>query len=130
MSGDTRARDDLDSYIATLSEEERREIARAGSALDLALLLHQARTARGLTQQDAAARAGLRQQAVSRWERSQPNVQLDGVQRYLNALGYVAELVIRDAETGEVMGAVRSPCSPPGISAPSAEKAPSSETAV
>lgn len=103
LSHETPVRDDLNAYIATFDEQERQELAQAGAALDLAVLLHEVRAARGLTQKDAAERAGLQQQAVSRWERAHTNVQLGTLQRYLDALGYTLDLVIRDKETGEVV---------------------------
>ena len=104
MSDTAQAHDDLSAYIATFNEEERQELARADAALDLASLLYQARKARKLTQKLAALRSGVRQQAISRWERSHPNIQVDTLRSYLAALGYNLALVITDAETGEVVG--------------------------
>jgi DNA-binding XRE family transcriptional regulator len=106
---------DIDTYIASFGEEERQELAHAEAALDLALLVYQARKGRGLTQNAAAAQAGLRQQAISRWERSHPNVQLNTLRRYLTALGYTLELVIRDAKTGQILSPSASPNSTQGI---------------
>lgn len=103
LSHEAPMRDDLDAYIATLDEQERQELAQSEAALDLAILLHEVRAARGLTQKDAAERAGLQQQAVSRWERAHTGVQLGTLRRYLDALGYTLDLVIRDKETGEVI---------------------------
>ena len=112
MNDSTRTnepRDDLDAYMATLSEEERQNIARAGEALDLALLLHEIREARGVTQTEAASLAGVRQQAISRWERSHPNMRLETLRRYLDALGYSLGIVVTDQETGEVVANVGLP---------------------
>ncbi len=95
---------DIDDYIATLPAEEQQEIAIAGVALDLAHVLYHARRERGLSQAAAAARAGLRQQAVSRLEKAVGNVQLATLQRYLSALGYSIDLVIKDADTGDIVG--------------------------
>jgi two-component system, NarL family, response regulator LiaR len=105
MSNKVPMYEDFDAYFATFDERERQELAYAEAALDLALLLQIVRKARGLTQRAAAARSGLQQQAISRWERSHPNVQLDSLQRYLAALGYELDLVIRDIETGRVINA-------------------------
>src|SRR5260370_22447369 len=93
--------DDLDAYNATFNEEERQELAHAEAALDLADLLYQARTTRGLTQKDAAMRAKVQQQAISRWERAHTTVQLGTLRRYLDALGYSLGLVLREQGTGE-----------------------------
>jgi transcriptional regulator with XRE-family HTH domain len=97
-----REDDDLDVYLATLSDGEREEIETAGVAIDLAVLLHHARAARGLTQSAAARRAGLAQQAVSRFERPSANLRLDTLQRYLSALGYVVEITVKDAASNAV----------------------------
>ncbi|HST87834.1 MAG TPA: helix-turn-helix transcriptional regulator, partial [Ktedonobacterales bacterium] len=95
--------EDFDAYFATFDEGERQELAHADAALDLSILLHRARAARGLTQIAAAARSGVKQQAISRWEHSHPNMKLDSLQKYLEALGYTLELVIKDAETGAIL---------------------------
>lgn len=95
--------DDLDAYIAGYSAEEHAELAVAGLAVDLALLLHDARIRRQLSQQQAAVLAGLNQQAVSRLERPQTNVTIGTVGRYLAALGYTAELIVREP-SGAVVG--------------------------
>jgi transcriptional regulator with XRE-family HTH domain len=109
MSNTEQMRDDLDAYIATFDEEERRELAHAEAALDLAALLYQARKARGWTQKIAAKLSGVRQQAISRWERSHANMQIDTLRTYLEALGYNLELVIKDAETGEIVATTELP---------------------
>ena len=103
MNREANTFDDLDAYMATLSEEERQGVKEAEAVLDLAQILYHARKARGLTQRAAAIRSGLKQQAISRWERSHPNVQLDTLRQYLDALGYSLDLVIRDSQTGEVL---------------------------
>src|ERR687895_23333 len=104
-----REPDDLDAYLATLSEEERTEIAIAGAAIDLAILLHRAREARGLTQAAAAARTGLTKQAVSRFEQPPTNPRVVSLRRYLGALGYEIELSVRDPSTGRVVGTLTFP---------------------
>jgi transcriptional regulator with XRE-family HTH domain len=103
MSDKAPIYEDFDAYFATFDEEERQQLAHASAALDLSILLHRARAARGLTQTAAAARSGVKQQAISRWEHSHPNMKLDSLQKYLEALGYQLELVIKDAETGAIL---------------------------
>ncbi len=94
----------IDDYIAVLPAEEQREVTIAGLALDLAYILHQARQARGLSQVAAARQAGMHQQAISRFETATGTMQLATLQRYLNALGYSIDLLIKDNATGEVVG--------------------------
>ena len=95
---------EIDDYIATFTSEERDELVAAEAALDLAILLHQAREAQGLSQTAAAHLAGLRHQAVSRFEQPGTNVQLATAQRYLAALGYTIEIAVRETKTGKVLG--------------------------
>lgn len=92
--------DDIDAYIATLTEEERRRLPAAEAALDLAVLLYHARQSRGLSQAAAAELAGFHQQAVSRFERG-GTPQWDTLHRYLLALGYSLELKLVDITTGK-----------------------------
>jgi transcriptional regulator with XRE-family HTH domain len=98
--------DDLDAYIATFDERERRDLSAAEAAIDIAILLFRARERRGLSQSAAARLAGLQQQAVSRLEHPTANPQLESVQAYLGALGYALELKAIDVETGEVAAEV------------------------
>lgn len=93
--------DDIDAYVAALSEKDREELATAEAAIDIAILLHRAREQRGLTQACAASLAGLHQQAVSRLERAGSRPNLDTLQTYLAALGYGLELHVIDLATGE-----------------------------
>ena len=95
---------EIDDYIATFTSKERDELVAAETALDLAVLLHQAREAQGLSQAAAARLAGLQQQAVSRFEQPGTNVQLATVHRYLAALGYTIEIAVRETKTGKVLG--------------------------
>src|SRR5438874_762279 len=104
MSETTRPPNEIDDYIATFSEEERQEYAAAETALDLASILYRIRQERGLTQREAAERAALQQQAISRLERAASNVQLGTLQRYLGALGYHIEISVIDNRTGDVAG--------------------------
>jgi transcriptional regulator with XRE-family HTH domain len=57
-----------------------------------------------LTQREAAARAVLKQQTISRLEKAASNIQLGTLQRYLGALGYSIEINIIDNHTGNVAG--------------------------
>jgi transcriptional regulator with XRE-family HTH domain len=59
-------------------------------ASDIAILLHNAREERGLSQEAAARLAGLQQQAVSRLERPGAKPQIATIRKYLAALGYTA----------------------------------------
>ncbi|MDP9364847.1 MAG: helix-turn-helix domain-containing protein [Chloroflexota bacterium] len=93
--------DDIDAHVATFDEAERRDLAAAEAAIDIAILLHRARERRGLSQTMAAKLAGLQQQAVSRFEQPAANPRLDTVQAYLGALGYGVEIRAIDLETGE-----------------------------
>ena len=104
MSESTRPYNEIDDYIAAFSDEERQEYAAAETALDLASILYQIRQERGLTQHQAAERAALKQQAVSRLEKAASNVQLGTLQRYLGALGYRIEISVIDNRTGNVAG--------------------------
>ena len=98
--------DDIERYVASFDKRERRELAAAEAAIDIAILLYRARERRGLSQTAAAELAGLRQQAVSRFERPSANPQLDTIRTYLNALGYAMEIRAIDATTGEVAASV------------------------
>ncbi len=104
MNETIRPYNEIDDYIAAFSDEERQEYAAAETALDLASILYHIRQARGLTQRQAAERAALQQQAVSRLERAASNVQLETLQRYLGALGYHIEISVIDNHTGNVAG--------------------------
>lgn len=104
MSDETKHYNEIDDYIAALTPDEQKDLSAAEAALDLAYLLHRAREERGLTQAAAAAQTGLHQQAISRLERSLRNVQLDTLQRYLDALGYTIDIEVKDKQTGQVLG--------------------------
>ena len=82
--------DDIDAYVATFDAEERRRLAAAEAAVDLAILLHRARE-----------RLGLSQQAVSRFEQPGANPQPASIRAYLGALGYGLASRAVDLETGE-----------------------------
>ena len=97
---------EIDDYIAELTDEEREELATADAAIELAFLFHDAREARGLTQAEAARRAGLRQQAVSRFEQPEmklANTKVETLRKYLTALGYIVGLSIKDAASGTLV---------------------------
>ena len=104
MSETAKPFNEIDDYIATFSDEEHQEYAVAETALDLTSILHHIRQERGLTQREAAERAALQQQAVSRLEKAASNIQLGTLQRYLGALGYRLEISVIDNRTGNVAG--------------------------
>ena len=104
MSETTGTYNEIDDYIATFPDEERQEYTAAETALDLASILYHIRQERGLTQRQAAERAALQQQAISRLEKAASNVQLGTLQRYLGALGYRIEISVIDNRTGNVAG--------------------------
>jgi DNA-binding phage protein len=103
------AGDDLEAYVATFSDEERSALTTAEMAVDIAALLHRVRTARGLSQAEAAKCAGLHQQAVSRLERPHGSMRLDTLQVYLAALGYGLEINVVERSNGEVAASVAAP---------------------
>jgi HTH-type transcriptional regulator / antitoxin HipB len=72
--------------------------------MDPPSILYHIRQERGLTQRQAAERAALQQQAISRLEKAASNVQLGTLQRYLGALGYRLEISVIDNRTGTVAG--------------------------
>ncbi len=111
MNKNPKTYNEIDDYIATFSDEERQEYAVAETALDLACVLYHIRQEQGLTQREAAKRAGLQQQAISRLERAASNIQLGTLQRYLGALGYSIEISVKDP-SGKVAAtaAVSMPC--------------------
>lgn len=98
---DEADRDDIEAYVATFDERERRDLAAAEAAIDIARLLHRLRTRRGLSQRAAAQLAGLHQQAVSRFERPDASPRLETLQAYLDALGYRLAIQAIDLETGK-----------------------------
>lgn len=100
---------------ATFDDQERRALAAAEAAIDIAILLHRARQRRGLSQGAAAKLAGLRQQAVSRFERPAANPQLDPIRDYLGALNDGLEIEAVDMETGEPAAQVVLPPKPPTL---------------
>src|SRR5947207_12704116 len=104
MSETTGPYNEIEDYITAFSDEELQEYAAAETALDLASILYRIRQERGLTQREAAERAALQQQAVSRLEKAASNVQLGTLQRYLDALGYRLEISVIDNRTGAVAG--------------------------
>jgi DNA-binding XRE family transcriptional regulator len=104
MGETIRPSNEIDDYIAAFSDEERQEYAAAETALDLASMLYQIRQEQGLTQQHAAERTGLKQQAISRLEKAASNMQLGTLQRYLGALGYRIEISVIDNRTGNLAG--------------------------
>jgi len=103
MNDSSPTYNEIDGYIAELTEAEREELDTADAAIELAFLFHDAREARRLTQTEAAQRAGLRQQAVSRFEQpdmSLANTKIETLRKYLAALGYSVQIIIRDLKSG------------------------------
>lgn len=101
--------DDIDSYVATFSEAERARLEVAEAAIDIAMFLHDARESRGLSQTVAAQRAGLHQQAVSRFERPNANPRLETIRTYLDALGFGLELTAVDNQAGQLTATMTLP---------------------
>jgi DNA-binding XRE family transcriptional regulator len=101
--------DDLDAYIATFDDQEHQALAAAETAMDIAILFHRVREHRGLSQDAAARRAGLQQQAISRLEQHGANPQLETIRTYLGALGFGMELSVIDLDTGEAAFSVLLP---------------------
>jgi transcriptional regulator with XRE-family HTH domain len=106
MSGYGPAYNEIDDYISELTDEERKELATADAAIELAFLFHDAREACGLTQAEAARLTGLHQQAVSRFEQPDmklANTKFETLRKYLTALGYIVGLSIKDASSGAMI---------------------------
>lgn len=106
MSEHGHTHNEIDELMSDLTDSERQELATADAAIELAFLFHDAREARKLTQAEAARRAGVRQQAVSRFE--QPDIKLantkfETLRKYLTALGYTVGLSIKDAASGALV---------------------------
>ena len=106
MKGEEKLWSILNDKLDTLRAGNRlpEAIRVAETALDLACILYHIRQEQGLTQRKAAARAGLKQQAISRLEKAASNIQLGTLQRYLGALGYSIEISVIDNQTGKVAG--------------------------
>ena len=108
-AGVAEDQDDIERYVATFTELERQELAAAGAAIDIAILLHRVREHRGLNQAAAAALAGLHQQSVSRLEQPSGYPKLETMRAYLAALGYQLELNVIDLDSGEVAASLQLP---------------------
>ena len=93
--------DDLARLEATLSEEEREEVAAASVALDLARLVYAARERRGLTQTEAAEQTGMKQQMISRLEGGTAQPTVKTVERYLRRLGFALDVSLIDEDCDE-----------------------------
>jgi transcriptional regulator with XRE-family HTH domain len=103
---------EIDDYIAELTEAERAELDTADAAIELAFLFHDAREKRGLTQAEAAQQAGLRQQAVSRFEQPDmklANTKIETLRKYLAALHYSVQITLKDLESGLIATSVDLP---------------------
>lgn len=103
MTQRPEAFNEVDAYLADLPEEEQIGLRAADTAIDLAAMFYRARTYRQLTQADAARLSGLKQQAVSRFERIHPtlaNTKFETLRRYLGALDFAIEINLKDAKSG------------------------------
>ncbi|HVX30075.1 MAG TPA: helix-turn-helix transcriptional regulator [Nitrolancea sp.] len=96
-------RNEVNEYIASLTDAEREAIDSASVALDIAGLAYRARLARGFTQTEAAEASGLKQQAISRIEGGTINVTFRTLERYLRALGFSVRLSVCDENTGKIV---------------------------
>jgi hypothetical protein len=101
--------DDLDAYIATLSDDEQRGIAIAGVAFDLVALLDRGGMDGASSEAASAEIEVLRQQVVSQFKSTGMVSQLGELQRYLNELGYSLALDLIRIDTGESVGQLRLP---------------------
>ncbi len=99
----TTTHNEIDDYIAQLTRDEREQLVAADAAIDLAMLIYRARERRSLSQTEAARRAGLHQQAISRNERAHVGMKIETLRHYLAALGYQLEIVVRDLESDEIV---------------------------
>lgn len=105
----TTTHNDIDDYIAQLTPDERAQLVAADAAIDLAMLIYRARERRGLSQSNAARRAGPHQQAVSRNERAHVGMKVETLRHYLAALGYQLEIVVHDLESDEIVDTLTLP---------------------
>lgn len=92
--------DDLDEYLATLSEEERERVEGASTSLDVARLIYRAREYRAKTQSQAAESSGFRQQTISRLESGTANATFRTVEKYLRGLQMAMQISLFDRITG------------------------------
>lgn len=97
---------EIDEYIATLTDEERQDILLADTALDIISLLHQAQQSRDHHQVNTSILPGLRRQLMGWLEYSASRAELDALQRYLGALGYSVDIALRDVQTGATVGQI------------------------
>ena len=98
-----RVIDDLDLHEATLTPEEREEVAAASVALDLAGLVYVAREHLGLTQKEAAERTGVQQQMISRLEGGTAQPTFKTVERYLRKLGFAMSVSVVDQTSAQLI---------------------------
>ena len=95
--------DDINDYIATLSQEERDGLVVSAAALDLALALDRARARQEPTVGDADPATDLGALALDAIEQVGVAQPLTAFRRYLRVLGYDVDLSIVDVDTGESM---------------------------
>jgi hypothetical protein len=88
MSKPSGPSNEIDSYIATFSREERQEYIAAEMALDLVIMHYRIRKEQGSRQQHDAERVGVKRRDISRLEKAASTSQIGTLQPYLIALGY------------------------------------------
>ena len=88
MSETSRLYNEIDDYMAAFSGEERQEYTAAETALNLIIMLYRTWQEQGPRQQHAAARTGLKRQAISHLEKAASTMQFATLQPYLSALEY------------------------------------------
>ena len=92
--------DDINDYIATMTQEERDGLIVAQAALDLATLLDRARMRHDSTSDAPDKAPNLGTSAYEAIERAGVAQPLRAFRRYLRVLGYEMELNVVDAESG------------------------------
>ena len=88
MSKTSEPSNEIDSYIAAFSDEERQEYATAETALDLATMLYRIRQEQGPGEQHDAERDGLKRRAIGRLQKTVSTSQMGTLQPYLDVLGF------------------------------------------
>lgn len=104
-----RQLNDIDAYVATLSDERRAGLALAEVAWDLAAWLNRTREGGTHDDTDATELAELGWQAASHFGPDGLIARVGELQRYLHELGYGLELSLADIETGEFVGRLTPP---------------------
>jgi hypothetical protein len=93
--------EDINDYIAALTQEERDGLPVAEAALDLAMLLDRAQRRRASTSGDSTPASDLGGVAADAFARAGVMEPLTAFRRYLRALGYEVEVEVVDLASGE-----------------------------